>query len=122
MIKNNRQIVDQIGIITSGLCALHCAAIPILLSFGILGGTSGLMHDKIELVVIIASACLGFWSILNGLIGHGRIIPQLMIGGGAMLIIAGLSSSFLGHGFMAIGGCMLLYGHWLNWRKLSFTD
>lgn len=122
MNKSNRHIIDRLGIITSGLCAIHCAAIPVLLSFGLIGGISGTMHHNVELLVITASAFLGIMSIYNGLNGHGRILPQVLISIGAFCIIMGFLVSMLGHLVMAIGGISLLYGHWLNWRQLSIQD
>ena len=122
MTKSNRQFIDRLGIITSGICALHCAAIPILISFGLIGSMSGVMHDFLELSVIVMSGFLAVFSIYNGLNGHGRLHPQLAIGAGASSIVFGYVVPTLGHGFMAFGGALLLYGHWLNWRQLSIQD
>lgn len=122
MNRSNRQIIDQLGIITSGLCAVHCAALPVMLSLGLIGGINGSLHHIVELFVITGSAFLGIISIYNGLNGHGKILPQILISIGAFCIIMGFLISFLGHLVMAIGGMSLLYGHWLNWRQLSIRD
>ena len=122
MLVKKKRIVDQIGIITSGLCTIHCAAIPVLLSLGMMGSVSVGFHDNMELVVIGLSSFLGIWSIYNGLSGHGRLIPQVLIASGAFLIILGISILDANHGFMALGGLALVSGHWMNWRQLSLTD
>ena len=114
--------IDQIGIITSGLCALHCAAIPIFLSLGLLGSLSGPGHGMLETIVISISSILGVWSINNAISKNGRVIPQISIAVGALIIILGLNQNIFGHAMMAVGGFMLLYGHWLNWRHLSITN
>jgi len=114
-----RHKIDQLGIITSGLCALHCAALPLLLSMGMLGSLDAHAHGVLEISVIVVSALLGTWSIFNGLRGHGKMYPQLLIGFGALVIILGLLIPSIGHPLMAVGGFTLLYGHWLNWRLVA---
>ena len=119
MSRTNQSKIDQLGIITSGLCAVHCAALPLMISLGLLGSIQEGTHGVIEAAVILTSAILGLWSIYNGLRGHGKLIPQLMIGGGALVIVFGLLVPAIGHPLMAIGGFVLLMGHWFNWRLLS---
>lgn len=119
MSRTNQNKIDQLGIITSGLCALHCAALPLLISFGLLGSMHDTAHGALEIIVILASSFLGLWSIYNGLRGHGKLVPQLMIAGGALVIIFGLMIPAVGHPLMAFGGFVLLLGHWFNWRLLS---
>ncbi len=114
-----RHKIDQLGILTSGLCALHCAALPVLLSLGVFGSLDNQLHGTLEISVIVVSALLGTWSIYNGLRGHGKIYPQLLIGSGALVIILGLLIPSIGHPLMAVGGFTLLYGHWLNWRLVA---
>ena len=113
-----RQNVDRLGILSSGLCALHCAALPVLISFGLVGTLTPDTHLFIEAGVILSSLFLGVWSIYNALTSHGRIWPQILIAVGAFVIISGFlfSSS---HIFMAVGGFMLVSGHWFNWRLLG---
>lgn len=119
MSRTNQNKIDQLGIITSGICAVHCAALPLLISFGLMGSMHNSAHGIAEILIIGISSFLGLWSIYNGLKGHGKMIPQLMIGFGALFIIVGLLVSMFGHPLMALGGCMLLSGHWFNWRLLS---
>lgn len=119
MSRTNQNKIDQLGIITSGLCAVHCAVLPLMISVGLLGSMQGAAHGTIEIAVILVSTFLGSWSIYNGLRGHGKLIPQLMIGGGAMVIVLGLLIPAMGHPLMATGGIVLLLGHWFNWRLLS---
>ena len=76
-------------------------------------------HGTLEIIVIMASSVLGLWSIYNGLRGHGKLVPQLMIGVGALVIILGLMIPAVGHPLMALGGIVLLLGHWFNWRLVS---
>ncbi len=116
-----RHTVDRLGILSSGICALHCAALPVLISFGLVGTLTPDTHLFIEWGVIISSLILGVWSIYNALTSHGRIWPQVLIGVGAFMIIGGLIFS-TSHIFMAIGGLMLVSGHWFNWRLLGASN
>ena len=119
MTKQQKEIIDKLGIFTSGLCAVHCAFLPILLSVGMFTSVGSDFHHLSELIVVLTSMLLGIGSVYNGLKGHGRLMPQVLIGSGALIIIIGLLSSGVTHLIMAFGGFILLLGHWLNWRKLK---
>lgn len=104
--------VDSIGMISSGLCALHCAALPILFSLGAIGGISSAAHNSFELLALMASIGIAAWSTWKGLKSHGRLAPQLLIAFGMLVLILGFLSSM--HGIMAFGGMLLVGGHWFN--------
>lgn len=122
MANKKNQIVDRIGIVTSGICAVHCAFIPLLFSFGIIGGFADSLHTFSEMIIIGVSAFLGVWSIYNGLKEHGQLIPQFLIAFGAFIILFGFITTSVSHIVMAIGGAILLTGHWLNWRGLTIQN
>jgi MerC mercury resistance protein. len=115
----NPQKVDQIGIITSSICALHCLALPLLLSVGLIGGATDLLHVVGERIVLILSLIIAAFSIYNGLTRHGRVIPQLLIGLGLAMVVSGVVIMHGQHILTAIGGVLLVVGHWLNWRGLA---
>ena len=119
MNKPNYNYVDKIGIFTSGVCALHCLALPLLLSFGIISSFSSAWHDLTEFAVIVCSCILGIWSIFNALKNKVNIAPQLCIVCGAIIIVYSLMNAPSNHFYMAIGGCLLLLGHWQNWRLMT---
>ena len=113
LIQRNK--VDTVGMISSGLCAIHCAALPLLLYFGVIGSVSSVIHDSFEFVVLISSLILAVYSAWRGLKLHGRIFPQLLIVGGMLFLAIGFMMSL--HIFMAFGGLCLVGGHWLNSRS-----
>ena len=115
-LKNN--YVDKIGIFTSGICAVHCAALPIFLYFGVIGSLSSSWHDVTELAVIICSCVLGVWSIVNALRNKAKITPQVFIVVGATIIVVSMINAPANHWIMSIGGGLLLLGHWQN-QKVS---
>lgn len=119
MKKQSTKAVDTIGMITSGLCAVHCAALPVLFSLGILGGASSAAHHSLELAVLVVSVGVGAWSIMQAMKTHGKIFPQLIIVAGLSLIVTGfLLATAENHSIMAIGGLILVSGHWINRRYL----
>ncbi len=113
-----RHTIDRLGILSSGLCAVHCAAIPLLISFGLIGTLSSGTHMLVEWMVIISSLILGSWSVYNALRSHGRIWPQVLIALGAFTIVIGFIFA-ISHILMAAGGLLLVIGHWFNWRLLG---
>jgi len=110
--------IDAVGMLSSGLCALHCAALPFLLYFGVIGGVSSVAHDSFEAVVLICSIGLAAWSSWRGLRLHGRVLPQFFIAVGMLVLILGFAISL--HEVMAVGGLFLVSGHWLN-HKYQIT-
>ncbi len=119
-IKDKSKAVDTLGMITSTLCAIHCAALPILFSLGILGGASSVAHHSIELSVIVMSFGLGSWSIYQAMKSHKRLVPQMTIIAGIIIIVAGFAvATETNHNVMAIGGGILVLGHWINRRYIS---
>jgi len=119
-IHKKTKAVDTIGMITSGLCAVHCAVLPFLFSFGIIGGASSAAHHSIELVVVVCSFGLGSWSIYQAMTSHKQLFPQLAIILGLMIILGGFFLSTPdNHTVMSIGGFVLVSGHWINRRYLQ---
>lgn len=121
MENTKTQIIDKMGILTSGLCAVHCMVFPLMLSFGLLNGLANNWHGITEIVVILCSIILGSWSVINALRSHGKRLPQYLIIAGAIMVIIGFAKVEANHLIMAIGGMILLSGHWMNWQKIIST-
>lgn len=117
--KRRKNTVDIAGSISSFLCALHCMAFPLLLSFGVIGSSELGMHDSIETFVLLASTLFAILSIRSTLRHSDRWYLQLFMIMGVVLLFFGffLMSSF-NHAIMAMGGLLLATGHLLNLRLL----
>ena len=78
--------LDKFAVALSGLCLIHCAAVPILVLSGpLLAGsllTSEAFHGVL-LAVILPTSTLALWL---GFRSHGRL-PLLMTGVGAMAVL-----------------------------------
>ena len=119
-LNKKTKAVDTIGMITSTLCAIHCAVLPFLFSFGIIGGASTAAHHSIESGVLVLSFGIGAWSIYQGMTSHKKIVPQAIILIGLTVIVMGfMLATPENHRVMSVGGFILVAGHWINRRYLS---
>ena len=118
--------LDKFAVALSGLCLIHCAAVPILaLSAPLLAGsllTSEAFHGLL-LAVILPTSTLALWL---GFRSHGRL-TLLMTGVGAMVVLT--TAAILFHeglvprsaeiGLTALGGLLLAAVHVGNYRQLA---
>lgn len=113
----NRQRLDRLGVIISGLCLLHCV-LAILLVAGLGLGSQFLLSPVIHkfglvLAMIVAAVAIGL-----GALHHRRTIPVAVAMGGLMFMGGALA---IGHGWMeaaltVIGVILVAIGHILNLR------
>ena len=114
-----RSRLDRVGVLLSGLCALHCVAGLVLVSVLGLGG-GVLLSPSIHRVGLALAIGVGALTIGLGVRRHGRMAPLLLGAAGLTLMGAGL---FAPHGAieaaLTIAGVALVAGaHVLNLRSL----
>ena len=115
------QNIDLAGFIVSFLCAIHCAAMPILISWGLLSSTALESHAIFEWVIIGLSIIIASWSLFRSYIrDHRNLIPILIVTFGfALILIDHLSHA---HGWMlVVGGLSIASAHLVNWKMLHST-
>lgn len=111
--------LDVVGAGASFLCALHCAAMPVLLSTLPLAGLEILASHRLEQAFVIAAAVFGFFVIGSGYCRHRLAVVALSYLAGVAALVTG---AFFTHdawahaGFLATGGVMLGLAHALNRR------
>ena len=119
-LKLLRDRFDRLGIVLSGLCALHCLATLLLVAVLGLGG--GVLLDPalhragLALAILVGAVALGF-----GLLRHGRREP-LAIGaaGLALMALALLTGHSPAEAALTIAGVALVaLAHWKNVRHLA---
>ncbi len=109
--------IDIVGILTSGVCALHCLLLPIIISLGLIDGYfTSAMHDVTEVLIVLGSFAMAFYSVHSGIKSHRNNTPYWFFGVGLMTLITGLSMG--SHIAMAIGGVLVAIAHVLNYRLL----
>jgi len=116
--------LDNLGIIASILCAIHCAAIPLLISTLPLWGIAFLNTVWIEIVMIGISLMLGSVSLgLSYFRNHRKIIPLLLLMAGFLLIAVGhFTGKFaLEILFVPLGGFVIASAHFVNWHLTNVS-
>jgi len=113
-----RNRLDRVGMLLSGLCALHCVAGIVLVAVLGLGG--GILLDPIihrvglALAVIVAAVAIGL-----GALRHRRAAPIVvaLIGlgfmGGALVVPHGVQEAVM----TIVGVCLVALGHILNLHR-----
>jgi hypothetical protein len=110
---------DAIGFSASTLCAIHCAAMPLLLTALPLAGLKFLAHPAIEAAMLVLSLMIGATSLRHGYRKHHRKFTALLI------LITGFAMIFAGHfvlpapyGEVTIpsGAGIVAIAHLVNWR------
>lgn len=119
-LRTLRDRFDRIGLLLSGLCALHCLATLLLVMVLGLGG--GILLDPavhrigLALAIVVGAVGLGL-----GVARHGRREPLLFGAAGLALMALALLT---GHGpyeaALTIAGVALVaWAHWRNVRHLE---
>ena len=99
--------LDKVGATTSLLCAIHCAAMPLLVTLLPVVGLSFLAHENTEWALLLMSAFLGVLSLCWGFRMHrsrralavlsvgllllfgGRVLEEREIEWGVVVLVAG---------------------------------
>jgi len=117
-INNN---LDFWGFLASFLCALHCAAIPLILIFGSLGSFSWLANHTVELGFITLSIILAYWSLWSSYKKQHKQkkAVNIVLIGFIFLLGSRLVPHSIGEILVVIGGLIVAYAHYVNWQLLQ---
>lgn len=111
--------LDLFGFSISIFCAIHCAAIPLLLTVSTWSGLQIVDHPSIELIVLCASTVFAFLSILPSYLKiHRKLNVIVLISIGFILIgLSRLNVMEVWEIFLTSAGAALVASaHILNWR------
>ncbi len=114
-----RLSLDTTGFWASAICALHCVAVPILLSFTTFSSLAFLEHETIEYAILGASAALGVVSLLPSYVRHHRKFNALLILlAGFMLILFGRFVDITLYEVLltSLGALLVAFAHAVNFR------
>ena len=109
--------IDFFGFLNSFLCAIHCAAFPILISFGLLESLFWIEHFWLEMTFLGLSILLASLSLIKSYKSHRRSEPLFMILLGLICLLLGLN---IHHGIfqtslMVMGGLIIASAHVVNY-------
>ena len=112
-----RPRLDATGIILSSLCFLHCLATPLIAT----GALAWVASESIHIGLTIALAGVVVFVAWPSYQRHRRaVVPALLVGGLALLIVAVLGEDALGEyaetSLTVLGSVVLVLGHILNLR------
>lgn len=110
---------DWVGFSTSLLCAVHCAALPFLLTLSAFGGLYFLESPIVEGSLIVLSFSIATYALLTGFVKtHKRKDAFFWALPGFLLIIAGqgIELSAWEAVLNALGGTLIAIAHWVNLR------
>jgi hypothetical protein len=114
-----RNRLDRVGVLLSGLCALHCIA-GLLLVAGLGLGGEVLFAPEIHRIGLALAIVVGAITLVLGVIRHGDPRPLQVGAAGLGLMIVAL---VVGHGsaeaLLTIGGVTLLA--WSHLRNLRHS-
>lgn len=119
---------DQVGMIGSAICVIHCLATPLvvgLLSAVGLGFIGGELLHKVLVVPLLGVALLAFWP---GYRHHGnkKILSSGAAGVLALLVAVFVLEPFHAHDLATattvVGSVILIGAHGANWRVTSHHD
>lgn len=110
--------LDQIGMVASIACAVHCAALPLVITILPLIGMEFLANPLMEIAMICLSVIIGAWSLVRSYTRHKNLAPLLVL-------LIGFSLIASGHFFLEtaeailvpLGGFAIAAGHYLNWKR-----
>ncbi|MEW6737141.1 MAG: MerC domain-containing protein [Acidobacteriota bacterium] len=117
--------IDRIGILTTSICAIHCAITPFIAGFFSLLGIGSLVDERLEWALCCFSIVLGIFSLWPSFIRlHRRVLPGLLFTIGIVIIVGFRLSSEenfkLEVGSVVVGALLISTAHLLN-RKYCRT-
>ncbi len=117
-----KSVADKLGMFLSGLCAIQCAMLPILLSVSaVVPNWAHFGHGWVWLSVIGAIA---LWSFSRGWQRHrDSMVLLLFLLGYTGLVVATLLeeqvSVLVESALFVLGGTLMVMAHWRNYRKMQ---
>lgn len=112
----NRTFLDKLGIWASGLCALHCLSLPILIPLLPFVGSLFFAQDWFEKTILSMSMIVGFWALFIGFYRyHRQIYPLYSLALGGLIY---WNKDIFGEQYepftIAVGAFLIIAAHFTN--------
>lgn len=114
--------LDRLGMATSTLCAIHCAATALFMGALTAVGAAGIGAEWVEGAFLATAVLLGVLSLGHALRRHRSLAPMAWFSAGmvTLLVLRPLASS---PGWevvaVAFGAALVVRAHWRNARLLA---
>ena len=112
--------LDHIGITASTICAIHCAIMPIAITFLPLLGLNFLSNEWVELTMLSISLIVGMVALGTAyFMVHQNIVPILYFLLGCVFVLIGhlSESNELEPILLPFGGVLFVVAHYLNYKS-----
>lgn len=116
--------LDTTGFWASAICALHCIAVPVLLSFSTFGFLSFLENDFIEYTIICVSLVVGVASLLPSYFRHHRKFKALyfLLAGFLLIFLGRFTTNSVCEGILtSVGAVCIASAHFVNFRMCRLS-
>jgi len=117
--------LDFLGFSASVLCALHCAALPFLLTLAPLAGLQFLDNPWIEYTFILLSLLIASNALIHGYRRHHqKSLPLIVAFAGFVLIALGrlIELEWSEILFTSCGGITIAIAHLINWKQIQLSE
>ena len=117
-----RSLIDRFGAAGSLVCAIHCAALPLVIAMLPSLGVAKWLGDGFERGFVLFATLLGLFSVIWGYRRHGaiRALGLLLLGLAALwggVLYVPLHHALLPHALaMTVGGTLVGLAHLANLR------
>lgn len=106
--------LDKFGFVASFICAIHCFAFPIIISFFSIAQLGITVSSWFESIMILIAIIVGPVSLISGYLSHhGKKEPLLILIIGILLIVFGKLFHDL-HLIIPFGGLLIAWAHLKN--------
>lgn len=106
--------LDHTGIASSLVCAIHCAALPMVTTFLPLLGLTFLANPIVEIFMLSLSLCVGLFALLTAYRLHQQKLPISILLIGFLLIGLGHFIQHTEAFLIPVGGLFIALAHLLN--------
>lgn len=116
LFKHRHKRMDKLGMGVSIACAIHCAALPLIIGALPLLGISFLANEYFETGIIITSLIIGYSSLTRSFCKYNHTAPLIIITVGFGLIFIGkfLANQSQEWLFLTLGGLLIATAHYYN--------
>jgi len=115
------RLADRFGATASFLCAIHCAALPLVIAALPALGLGFLADHRFERTFIAFASVLALTTLITGYRRHQRFSAFWFLGPGLLLLLAGMvidheDGASLHAVLVAVGGTLVALAHLTNLR------
>lgn len=117
--QDRQTLWDRLGIGLSGLCAIHCLLVPVIVSLIPLWPAFEEFHEYTHLIFFLAIAPAVILSVKNR--KQLQAVSGYLFVGLAIIFAAWFFNDKLGDigeaGVTLVGSMLLIRGHWINYKS-----